>query len=132
MKITYEFACQDDCLDKMVPSDLRQLVNERDQAYRNIDVLKEQVSMLQAERDALLQELRKANSIIIDLQRNPPEFTAEHLRDVQAEAVQDGLDAIGAPVTKFAKMSDDFVAGFNLCAALLQQHAAKVRQGGAE
>ena len=30
MNITFEFACQDDCLDKMVPSDLRKLVNERD------------------------------------------------------------------------------------------------------
>lgn len=28
--ITFEFACQDDCLEKMVPSDLRQLVAERD------------------------------------------------------------------------------------------------------
>lgn len=29
-EITFEFACMDDCLDKMVPSDLRQLVAERD------------------------------------------------------------------------------------------------------
>ena len=29
-EITFEFACRDDCLDKMVPSDLRQLVAERD------------------------------------------------------------------------------------------------------
>lgn len=54
------------------------------------------------------------------------------LLDVQAETIQAGLDAIGAPVTKFAKMSDQFVAGFNFCAALLQQYATKVRQGGAE
>lgn len=67
-----------------------------------------------------------AENISLSLSETPEQC----LRDVQAEAVQDGLDAIGAPVTKFAKMSDDFVAGFNLCAALLQQHTAKVRQGG--
>jgi hypothetical protein len=31
MNITFEFACQDDCLNKMVPSDLRGLVCERDE-----------------------------------------------------------------------------------------------------
>jgi hypothetical protein len=30
MDITFEFACQDDCLDKMIPADLRELVSERD------------------------------------------------------------------------------------------------------
>jgi hypothetical protein len=30
MKITFEFATQDDCLDRMVPSDLRVLVAQRD------------------------------------------------------------------------------------------------------
>lgn len=54
------------------------------------------------------------------------------LRDVKDEAIQAGLDALGAPVTKFGNKSDDFVAGFNFCAVLLQQHADKVRKGGAE
>ena len=31
MNITFEFATHDDCLDKMVPSDLRVLVSERDE-----------------------------------------------------------------------------------------------------
>ena len=31
MDITFEFATHDDCLDKMVPSDLRVLVRERDE-----------------------------------------------------------------------------------------------------
>ena len=31
-EITFEFACRDDCLDKMVPSDLRVLVKQRDNA----------------------------------------------------------------------------------------------------
>lgn len=30
MNVTFEFACRDDCLDGMVPSDLRMLVAERD------------------------------------------------------------------------------------------------------
>jgi len=30
MDIDFNFACRDDCLDKMVPSDLRVLVAERD------------------------------------------------------------------------------------------------------
>ena len=39
--ITFEFACRDDCLDKMVPSDLRALVSER-------DVLREQYRLARA------------------------------------------------------------------------------------
>ncbi len=31
MSVTFEFATHDDCLDKMVPSDLRDLVAERDE-----------------------------------------------------------------------------------------------------
>lgn len=37
MNITFEFACQDDCLDKMVPSDLRKLVAERDALLEAIE-----------------------------------------------------------------------------------------------
>lgn len=36
MNIDFEFACQDDCLDKMVPSDLRKLVAERDAALGEV------------------------------------------------------------------------------------------------
>ena len=31
-RITFDFATRDDCLDKMVPSDLRVLVTQRDSA----------------------------------------------------------------------------------------------------
>lgn len=34
MNITFGFACRDDCLDQLVPSDLRQLVAERDELQR--------------------------------------------------------------------------------------------------
>ena len=41
MEITYDFACRDDCLDTMVPSDLRKLVSERDAAKDEIARLRE-------------------------------------------------------------------------------------------
>ena len=36
MEINFEFATQDDCLDKMVPSDLRLLVGERDRLQARV------------------------------------------------------------------------------------------------
>ena len=36
MKITFEFATQDDCLDRMVPSDLRVLVAQRDRLQARV------------------------------------------------------------------------------------------------
>jgi len=39
--ITFDFACRDDCLDKMVPSDLRELVSERDRLLEIIESLKD-------------------------------------------------------------------------------------------
>lgn len=40
--ITYELACKDDCLDMLVPSDLRKLVIERDRLRAELDALKSQ------------------------------------------------------------------------------------------
>lgn len=37
MKITFEFATHDDCLEKMVPSDLRELVAERDKLLEYVN-----------------------------------------------------------------------------------------------
>ena len=45
-EITFDFATRDDCLDQMVPSDLRALVSER-------DTLQAENERLLAERDAL-------------------------------------------------------------------------------
>jgi hypothetical protein len=42
-KITMEFARQDDCLDKMVPSDLRLLVGERDALSAQVEVLRRSI-----------------------------------------------------------------------------------------
>jgi len=36
MSITFDFACQDDCLDQMAPSDLRLLILERDRAQAEL------------------------------------------------------------------------------------------------
>lgn len=41
MDITFEFATRDDCLDKMVPSDLRQVVAERDRLRTRVAELEE-------------------------------------------------------------------------------------------
>lgn len=53
-KITMEFARQDDCLDKMVPSDLRQLIGDKERAEEQCKALAAQVYA--------------ANSLIFDTQ----------------------------------------------------------------
>lgn len=47
--VTFEFACRDDCLNRMVPSDLRALVAERDRLRAELAEAKEAVA---AEREA--------------------------------------------------------------------------------
>lgn len=49
-EISFEFACRDDCLDKMVPSDLRRVVRERDSLRAEIARLTAEVERLEAER----------------------------------------------------------------------------------
>jgi hypothetical protein len=44
-KITMEFARQDDCLDKMVPSDLRLLIGERNALAAQVEVLNAQLKV---------------------------------------------------------------------------------------
>jgi hypothetical protein len=51
MKITFEFATQDDCLDRMVPSDLRVLVAQRDRLQARLAMLEDFVA--DAQVDAL-------------------------------------------------------------------------------
>jgi len=58
--------------------------------YYNSDTLLEQqqeIQKLKDERDAYLAELQKANAVIIDLQRNPPNMLESCLRQVRADAV---------------------------------------------
>lgn len=48
MHITFDFATKDDCLDKMVPSDLRQLVGDKERAEEQCKALAAQVEALKA------------------------------------------------------------------------------------
>jgi hypothetical protein len=59
-EITFDFACQDDCLGKMVPADLRRLVSERDVERdanrikgRELEALRARVAELEAENTKL-------------------------------------------------------------------------------
>ncbi len=54
------------------------------------------------------------------------------LAEIRAVAVESGLNAIGAPLTKFKNKEKGFSDGFNYCAELLKQYADKIRQGGAK
>lgn len=47
-KIDMEFARRDDCLERMVPSDLRLLISERDKAEAEAQALREEVAALRA------------------------------------------------------------------------------------
>lgn len=69
MNIDYGFACQDDCLDKMVPSDLRKLVAER-------DVLQNEREALKAELDAAMREASELVMVIwrAEFQQVSPNF----------------------------------------------------------
>lgn len=63
--------------------------------YYNSDTLLEQqqeIQKLKDERDAYLAELQKANAVIIDLQRNPPNLLESCLRQVRADAVMDAAN----------------------------------------
>ena len=51
MNITFDFACRDDCLDGMVPSDLRVLVSQRDKLFK--------------ENELLLSKIRKVHDIAL-------------------------------------------------------------------
>ncbi|HBO4448882.1 TPA: hypothetical protein L4U50_003482 [Pseudomonas aeruginosa] len=51
-KIDMEFARRDDCLERMVPSDLRLLISERDKAEADAQALKEENFRLREERDS--------------------------------------------------------------------------------
>lgn len=48
-EITIEFARRDDCLDRMVPSDLRAVVSERDHLRNRINQLEKELTDLEKE-----------------------------------------------------------------------------------
>lgn len=51
MDITFDFACQDDCLDRMVPSDLRALIRERDDLRAQLEAAEKRATEAERERD---------------------------------------------------------------------------------
>jgi hypothetical protein len=59
-EITFEFATQDDCLDRMVPSELRQLVAERDQLRQQLASAHESIEARNKELMKMVQEAEKA------------------------------------------------------------------------
>ena len=52
--IDFDFACRDDCLDKMVPSDLRQIIGQRDRALARIKELEKEVAGLKRGQQLLV------------------------------------------------------------------------------
>lgn len=71
MSIDFDFATRDDCLDRMVPSDLRQLVAERDRLRAKYDELIMQVSLKhpgETRHETAVRYLRNA-----ERHGNPPE-----------------------------------------------------------
>ena len=87
--ITMEFARRDDCLDKMVPSDLRVLIGERDSA---LEQLKELEVVLQNVKSALLPnpekgELEMAREMIENTTEKQPE---DALTDQDRDEIENG------------------------------------------
>ena len=64
MNITFEFATQDDCLERMLPSDLRKLVNERDEAQAKLHASKTAIASLQSSIQALITSSESSLSIV--------------------------------------------------------------------
>lgn len=56
MNIDFYFACNDDCLQKMLPSDLRKLVCERDSALSDLEIASKRISEVEKSEDALIAE----------------------------------------------------------------------------
>jgi len=85
-----------------------------------MDEFRRNAEKLEAERDAFLAELQKANAIILDLQRNPPKFTEQHLAEIRAEAV-----------LQFAHWAFDTCPNIDCMFDDKDDYIAKIRQGGA-
>lgn len=91
-RINFEFATKDDCLNYIIPSDLRALVSERDKAEQRIEALEREST----QRGARMQIMR-------DWMEETPErlwgdlwqmFLGEHPNS----DYQDWFDADGVPV----------------------------------
>lgn len=144
-KITMEFARQDDCLDRMVPSDLRLLTGER-------DALAAQVEALQSEIVGLVSTVFKTSKALIEatetierellpaLEDSEPlieligEFKAvvaatpqQHLAEIRAEAVR---AAANSCLFMASINTDDGVVNREICLFEdLEQYASLAKDG---
>lgn len=80
--ITFDFATRDDCLDQMVPSDLRKLITERDQAKEEVVKLRKDVALLRAEMVCVNDELIKELNAQIGIVQNSKDKAWENRRIV--------------------------------------------------
>lgn len=122
-KITMEFARQDDCLDQMVPSDLRQLIGDKERAEEQCKALAAQVENLKDWRRLALQfdghrmqamsMLKMVASGNFDLEdvrqfvAAAPVSGGEHLAQIRAEAIHPiaaERDALAAQVSGLMKI----------------------------
>lgn len=62
--ITMEFARRDDCLDRMVPSDLRQLISERDQLLAQLAQAEARADACQQQAEIWKQEARTQTATV--------------------------------------------------------------------
>jgi hypothetical protein len=103
MEITFEFACRDDCLDAMVPSDLRKVVSERDAAQSEVKRLSDELWFYRA-------SVRSLRDLFADLpEQNWQNFSTE-LAGQHDEAISEAshtLSALtGAPCSDVWKRRD--------------------------
>lgn len=89
-EITFEFACRDDCLQRMVPSDLRVIVRERDDLRKRVKELEFQINQEEWRGEPQLYELlTKAVSTLNEVSEMIKEN--EHLGDKQIDRLDNSL-----------------------------------------
>ena len=95
--------------------------------------LKVMFDAMEVERDAFIYELQKANAVIIDLQRNPPKYTQQHLAEIRAEAIEHAATYLSESMTDKSHESLIFKDRYvYISTRYLREHAETIRQGGAE
>lgn len=90
---------------------------------------RESIRELQNERDSLIAELHKANSVILDLQRDPPKLTKKLIADIEAEAGRAGFIAGAEMWSDYGvkyRYKDDYLVDIEADAS---KYAAKIRNG---
>lgn len=121
MNIDYEFACQDDCLDKMVPSDLRKLICERDQAYRNIDVITAERAALAAQVSGLM-KIVESNALV---------HISANTAEISAKAIEQAATYLSESIPDKSHESVIFKDGYAyISTRYLREHAETIRQEG--